>query len=322
MPHVFVIILNYKKWMDVAECLETLLASEHDQYSIFVIDNNSGNDSIQHLVSWCKNDSSIPILRTAFSAKVDKPISYEHVKEEQLPVKLRDSTRLVFVENKRNKGFAGGINTVLQHLLEENGYIWLLNPDMTVETGTLTELVNCGESSGRKTIIGSIIKYYEQPERIHVFGGGQVKSGMGTVRLLTGNNKTDQLDYISGGSLFTHSSTFRELGLLPEKYFLYWEETDFCHRAKLAGYRLSVCENAVCYDKVSSSIGKNYLSDYYYTRNGLLFLSRFKKDKVQSAVFFTIFRLMKRVALGRFSRARGMYKGLHAFLTRSKDDDQ
>ena len=86
------------------------------------------------------------------------------------------------------------------------------------------------------------------------------------------------MDYISGGSLFTHINSFNDLGLLPEEYFLYWEETDWCYRAKKKGYELRLCEKAVCYDKVSSSIGKSFLADYYYTRNGLFFLSKFKKS--------------------------------------------
>ena len=108
--------------------------------------------------------------------------------------------------------------------------------------------------------------------------------------------------------------------MLPEEYFLYWEETDWCYRAKNKGYSLLLCETAICYDKVSSSIGKSFLADYYYTRNGLIFLSKYKKEKVATAVFFTIFRFLKRLVMGQPARAKGVYNGMLSFLNKDKHE--
>jgi GT2 family glycosyltransferase len=112
----------------------------------------------------------------------------------------------------------------------------------------------------------------------------------------------------------TKASNFRELGVLPEEYFLYWEETDWCFRARQAGYELAVCTTAICYDKGGTTIGRGALADFFYTRNGLLFVSKYKKGKLAGALLFAGLRLTRRILSGQWSRAKGMSKGIAAFL--------
>ncbi|MFT3909398.1 MAG: glycosyltransferase family 2 protein [Ferruginibacter sp.] len=309
MPRVYVLILNYKKWMDVSECLGTLLRSDHKDYSAIIVDNDSQNNSLENLVAWARgNVSSLNI--TGY-----KYLSPNAMNSEIIPAAF---PQLVFIQNDKNKGFAGGINTILKWLLQEDAYVWLLNPDMTVDASALSELVKFAGTSPRKSIVGTVINYHANPGKVHLYGGGRINFNSATVKMITDKNDIGRLDYISGGSFFTHAGNFNELGLLPEEYFLYWEETDCCYRAKKQGYQLLLCETATCYDKVSTSIGKSFLSDYYYTRNGLFFLSKYKKGKVPIAIFFTIFRLLKRIFSARFDRAKGMYRGLLSFLNHDK----
>ena len=321
MSRVYVIILNYKKWDEVIECLETLFRSDYDHFTAIVIDNGSQNNSLEKLVSWAGTDSEYPNPITSFAKRnIEKPIDFrlliDHAWDEQTDIS--SFPKMIFVNNERNKGFAGGINTVLKWLVPEDAYVWLLNPDMIIEESTLSELVKFAGSAPRRSIIGTVVKYHNDPKKVHFYAGGKVNFNSATVQMITNKDNISELDYISGGSFFTHTNTFAELGLLPEDYFLYWEETDCCYRAKKAGYQLSLCETATCYDKVSTSIGKSFLSDYYYTRNGLFFLQKYKKGKVSVAIFFTIFRLMKRIFSAQFDRATGMYHGLISFLNREK----
>ena len=51
-------------------------------------------------------------------------------------------------------------------------------------------------------------------------------------------NNAEEVDYISGACLLIKKELFERLGLLKEDYFLLWEETDFCSRAKKAGYKV------------------------------------------------------------------------------------
>jgi len=325
MPRVYVIILNYINWKDVAECLETVFRSRYDNFSVIVIDNDSQNNSLEYLLYWAENNTGFSNRLSHFSGDIlKKPICYKYFNSDEVmdEVKPADLPKLVFIQNKENKGFAGGINPVLKCLLEEDAYIWLLNPDMVVEETTLPALAAFAVNSPVKSIIGSVIKYYSWPGKIHLYAGGKINFNSGTIKMMKRKTELSQMDYISGGSLFTHARNFYDLGLLPEDYFLYWEETDWCYRAKMNGYHLQLCDTAVCYDKVSASIGKSFLADYYYTRNGLLFLSKYKKNKVRVALFFTLFRFLKKMASGQPARAKGVYEGMSSFLNNNKHENK
>ncbi len=323
MPRGYIIILNYKKWGDVIECLETVFRSCYHNFSVIVIDNDSQNNSIEHLIDWANNKTELKNRLTSFSKGViQKPMGYSFFSGKNFPgeKKVAEISRLVFIQNESNKGFAGGMNGVLSHLLMEDAYIWLLNPDMIVEESTLSALVQCAGNNSLRSVTGTVIKYYSDPAKIHLYAGGKINFNSATIELIQNKKDILRLDYVSGGSLFTHASSFKNLGLLPEEYFLYWEETDWCYRAKMNGYDLRICEKAICYDKVSSSIGKSFLADFYYTRNGLLFLSKFKKEKIKIAVFLTLIRFLKRVFTGKIARAKGVLYGLLSFLKKEKHE--
>jgi GT2 family glycosyltransferase len=145
-----------------------------------------------------------------------------------------------------------------------------------------------------------------------------VKFYTATVIPVKSPSKANEMDYISGGCLFTAMTSFRTLGLLPERYFLYWEETDWCHRAKLQGFELRLCEKSVCYDKGSTSIGKSFIADYYYARNGLLFIHQFRRHNLLFVLFLLSLRFLKRIFTGRWDRAKGIYQGTLDFLNRRK----
>jgi len=319
MSRVYIIILNYKNWKDVAECLETVFRSQYDNFSVIVIDNDSQNNSLEHLLHWAQNPTEFSNRLSHFSKQhLQKPIHYAHYNSPSLTPSVNPALlpQLVFIQNKENRGFAAGINPVLESLSKEDAYVWLLNPDMVVEETTLPVLAKFAFSHPRASIIGSVIKHYNNPGKIHLYAGGKINFYSATIKMMTDKKKLKEMDYVSGGALFTHARNFSVLGLLPEDYFLYWEETDWCYRAKTKGYRLQLCEEAVCYDKVSTSIGKSFLADYFYTRNGLLFLSKYKKDNVRIAVLIGMLRYIKKLVSGQPARARGVYKGMVSFLNR------
>jgi GT2 family glycosyltransferase len=198
---------------------------------------------------------------------------------------------------------------VIQHFLDDDIYLCLLNPDVTVEPGTFSQLAGCAEKAGRDSVMGCRVMSFEQKNKLLLYGGGRIRFASGTVAPVRDVHKTHRLDYISGGCLFTHASNFKKHGLLPEDYFLYWEETDWCYKAKQGGAQLSVCPGATCYDKISTSIGSGFMADYYYARNGLRFVSKYRKRNVPLVVSGMILRLLKRFFTGKWPQAKGIYKG-------------
>jgi GT2 family glycosyltransferase len=309
-PKVYIVILNYKNWHDVVDCLSSVFRLHYDNYQVFVIDNNSGNGSLEHLMEWADAEPN------------EKPYSYFSSSNINGKLDLSTLTGLTFVQNEENNGFAGGNNLVLQLLSGKDAYVWLLNPDMVVETNTLAELVAFANTQPFRSIIGTVNRFYFDKNKVHLYGGARINFNSATISLTSTEKDIPDLDYITGGSMFVHASHFTELGLLPEEYFLYWEETDWCYRAKQKGFKMLVCKTAVCYDKISATIGKSFLADYYYTRNGLIFISKYRKQKMPFVLFSAFLRLANRLVTGQWERSKGVYKGILGYLKWRPDESQ
>lgn len=317
-PRVYIIILNYKKWQDVRECLESVFRMNYDHFKVIVLDNDSGNRSLEHLLDWAKGIASYsdPCLPPFTRSVLQKPISYIHLQHGLMDETIDPDSfpQLVFVQNEKNEGFGSGNNRALRFLAKKEGYVWLLNPDMVVAENSLAELIAFAERQPAESVIGVVTRSYAPPHHVLFYGGGKINFHSATIDMIRAIDDIPQLDYISGGSMLIKTGHLSDIGFFPENYFLYWEETDWCYRAKQKGYRMCVCLTAVCYDKISTTIGKSFMADYYYTRNGLLFISKYKNRFIHRALFSAGIRMFKRLAMGKWERARGVYKGIQAFF--------
>ena len=153
----------------------------------------------------------------------------------------------------RNGGFAYGNNFALRHYYARRpkpDYVYLLNPDAWVKPGALRALVDSLESRPSAGIAGSS---FETPDGrpwpiAFRFPGvvSEVTCGLGVgliERLLrrwtVAQVMTDveqPIGWVSGASMLIRASTMEEVGGLDERYFLYFEETDFCLRARRTGH--------------------------------------------------------------------------------------
>lgn len=292
---VLVVILNYNSAKDSIACVESVLKSDHSNFTVALIDNLS-------------TDHSVATLNQYFIEKA-YPFSFFPSSEvEKLDFR---PGHIFLVANHENRGFAAGNNLVLSRILNWDCLVWLLNPDIVVEPTTLRLLVqDMGDDPSK--VMGNRVFSMNKPNQLLHLGGGSIDWKSATVRPST--NPSDSIDYIYGGSLFTHSSLFRQFGLLPEQYFLYWEETDWCYTLKLAGIPLVFSSNARVYDKVGGSIGRGSFAFYYYTLNGLRFISRFQPNRKFQVVFFNCLRIAKRILSFQFQIAKGIFYGTVDYL--------
>lgn len=315
-PKVYIVIVNYRKWTDAWECLVSVLNSRYTNYTVLLVDNDSGNESLAHLTGLLQKRI------TEDGSLKGKSTGYSFLKREAITRELKVSAlpQITFIQNDVNAGFAAGNNIVLDLLQHEDAYIWLLNPDMVIKEDTLSELVKFTVAQPPGSITGAEVRSYKGNQDVLFYGGGKISFNFATVKMVNKRAGIPDLDYISGSCLFTYAGNFKKLGLLPEKYFLYWEETDWCYTAKQKGFTLNVCSSAVCYDKISSVIGKSFTAHYYYVRNGLLFISRFREKKIPVVLFFAGARFLKRLVSGQWRIAGGILKGVLDFLKMKKDE--
>lgn len=319
-PKVYVVILNYNGWGDTLECLESVLRSSYPNYQVVVVDNNSPDQSMHKIRAWAEGRLDVwvqadhPLRRLSYPP-VSRPVEYSFFSGDEFEKaahKVTAGPKLILIQSHENRGFAAGNNTAIRGIIKAapDAYVWLLNPDMTVEAETLSKLVVFSMPFGSGAIVGCDIRDYKHPSKTLFYGGARLNSYSGTITFIDDFKQIDTLDYISGGSLFASARNFEASGLLPEEYFLYWEETDWCTNARGKGLKLKACAEAICYDKVSTTIGKGYVSEYYYTLNSIKFFKKYRPEQVKYILCANLLRLGKRALKLKFTNARAIVDAL------------
>ncbi|OGO06380.1 MAG: hypothetical protein A2Y73_07915 [Chloroflexi bacterium RBG_13_56_8] len=240
-PLVYFSILNWNQKDMTCECLASLAGLDYPCYQIVVVDNGSEGDEAS-------------AIRAQFPS-------------------------VTVLENEANLGFAEGNNVAVRHALEQGAdYVFLLNNDTVVEPQMLRQLIKVAESDDRIGIVGPKIYYWDEPETIWSAGGILQSRARPIMRGLDEPDKGqyDQLaevDWITGCALLIKSSAIRQIGLIDARYFIYYEESDWCYRVQRAGYKLFYVPQARMWHKIQP--GRQSYSPrhvYLMTRNRLLFL--------------------------------------------------
>ena len=146
----------------------------------------------------------------------------------------------------------------LKYALENNAdYIWIVNPDIKVAPKALEEMVKVMDKDEKVAVVASKV-YFAAGYEFHKEQYN--KTDLGKVIWYAGADNDwdnvfakhfgiDQVDkgqfdkeieigYASGSSMLIRAEVLKKVGLIDEKYFLYYEENDLCQRIKLAGYKL------------------------------------------------------------------------------------
>ncbi len=240
-PRVLIIILCYNGVADTLACLESLQHVEYPSFDILVLDNASSDGT---------------------------------------PEKVRNRfPQVTVIENGANLGFAAGNNVGLRYMLRHGyDYALLLNNDTEVAPDFLDHLVAVAESDPTIGATGPTITYYERPDLIWSAGGMiDWKRGIAVMR----TNEVDcgqyrepaRVDFVTGCALLVKRAVLERAGLLDERFFMYFEETEWCVRIGRAGFRILHVPQARVLHKIplNARFDREYLA-YYMTRNRLLFL--------------------------------------------------
>lgn len=216
---LLVVIINYKTPQMTCECLDSLLPElEYLSSKVVVVDNDSQDDSIAHIQNWIEN-----------------------AKTQQVSL----------IASKNNGGFASGNNIgILSHHAEN--YL-LLNSDTVIRPGAIkyllsgiTDEVKVGLASPRLEWLDGIPQQscFNQHTIWSEFLSA-AKTGPFTKLLkkyVVANpitDKSSQAEWTSFACVMIHRSVFEKIGLLDEGFFMYFEDAEFCHRARKAGWEIA-----------------------------------------------------------------------------------
>ncbi len=241
-PHVTIIVLNWNGGRETLDCLASLRRVDYPRFDVVVVDNGS-------------EDGSPRAIRERFP-------------------------EVTLIETGENLGFTGGNNVGIRHALERGSdYLLLLNHDTEVAPDFLTRLVEVTEAEPDVGMAGPLIYYHARPDHLWS-AGGIVDRRRGEARMLGIGQRVDgafrqvrEVDFVSGCALLVKAPVVARIGLLDDRFFAYYEEVEWCWRARRAGYRIVVVPQARVWHKISPEArAASPTVHYYMTRNRLLFL--------------------------------------------------
>jgi GT2 family glycosyltransferase len=243
-PSVAIIVLTYNGVADTLACLASLRSLEYPRarVQVVVVDNASA-------------DATVAEVRARFP-------------------------EVALIENGANLGFAAGNNVGLRYALAHGfDYALLLNNDTEVAPDSLVRMVEQAERDPAIGVVGPTIYYYDAPELIWS-AGGRIDWRRGT-SLMDGTGVSDtgqysaprSVDFVTGCALLVKREALKRAGLLDERFFMYYEETEWSVRVRRAGFTICHTPQAKIWHKIplDARFDKEYLA-YYMTRNRLLFL--------------------------------------------------
>jgi len=242
-PHVFTIILNTNRRADTLECLASLQKLTYSNHIIIVLDNASTDGSLEAI------SASFPAVQI---------------------VRLTD-----------NRGYAGNNNVGIKVALEQGAdWVLVLNEDTILDPECLTRLMKVAESDPKIGIAGPLVYHHNEPNVIQSAGGRLDEWWYGHH---IGQNEDDrgqfaaprEVDWISGCAILVRRAVIEQLGMIDERFFYYWEETEWCLRTRKNGWRIVHVPSAKLWHK---GVQRNYNPGpsvtYYNTRNRLMMLAK------------------------------------------------
>lgn len=256
MTKLAISILNWNWLNDTVECVDSILVSKFSYYEIYLLDNGS-----------------------------------ENKKEYDMLMKKYWSNKNIEI-NKSNENlwFTGGNNYNINRILKNKDvdYVMLLNNDCKIEKNFLKNFVKEIEKINEVGIFWPTIKWYDWSIQAI---GSYLNLRTGSSKRLKNIKWDNQIvDYVTGSCMIIPRTIIKKIGLLDDKFFAYWEESDYCLRAKKQWYETYSINVDWIYHKEESAQRK---TKPYYTylmfRNRILFL---KKHTNIVQYFFSYFILL------------------------------
>ncbi len=256
-PKVAVIILNWNGKKDTLSCLASLTKQNYPNFEILVVDNGSEDDSLSTILQ-----------------------AYPYIS---------------LLETFHNLGYAKGNNLGIQHALKKHAdYLLLLNNDTILDPAFLTKLVEFASLKPKGGIFGGKVLKLARPDTFDHMGGYWNPKTAKFCSLYFGEKDMGQLhtsievDYICGCAILIKQEVIQKVGSLDPRFFLLWEESDLCMRAKKKGFEVWLTPAATLWHKGSASFSSKAEMDYYWWRNRLLWIEKNCSRKEKALLYARI----------------------------------
>lgn len=236
---LWVVIPNWNLKDETIECVASVLDAAHNRdVSVLVVDNGSTDDSPKGLFD-------------SFGAQI------------------------IQIQMGRNHGFAGAVNAgILFALRHRCASVLVLNNDTIIDREMLKILDYAGQKYPDAGILAPAIYYADAPMRLWRLGDRHYR-WLPIPRRIPDREAAFEIieaDYVTGCGMLIRREVIESVGLFDEQFFMYYEDADFCRRARSCGFRILCVPNAKMWHKVSSTARRDLsVSLYWQARGQVLF---------------------------------------------------
>jgi GT2 family glycosyltransferase len=244
-PRVAVVILNWNDIDRTLACVGRVAAMDHPA-AVIVVDNGSGTGSAAG-------------LRALREQAADR--------------------RVTLLLNPVNRGYTGGCNQGIRAALDGGSdYVWLLNNDATAPPDTLSRLLAATEADPRIGLISPLVEHAGAPDACE-FAGALIDLA-GCSYLPTQDREQGRAwqarhpdrFVLTGTAVLARRALLERIGLLDERFFAYWEDTDYGLRSLRAGFRNHMAHDAtISHAAKPAPAGRPPYFHYLMARNEILF---------------------------------------------------
>ncbi len=232
-PAVAIVIINYFGIQDTLVCIESVMKSTYQGFQIFLIDNGSSQDQVEELSNLSRQNSKI-----------------------------------TFLPQDTNLGFAEGNNVAMREILklEKFKYIYFLNNDTVIDSNFLTPGITFLETNPTFGIVASTLIQFYNHNKLDNAGHellnclDMVPRGRNTSPNKY-NIQSEVLGVCSAGALY-RASTLRDIGDYDKEFFLNYEDADLSLRAILYGHKCMYIPQSIVFHKVNASVNKARSYEY------------------------------------------------------------
>ena len=215
------------------------------------------------------------------------------------------------IHNTENKGFAEGTNQAIKYALDQKAdNIALLNDDTVVEPDWLTKIVEAMDKDKNLGLVQPLITRYPDTSKVNKFGNAYQYLGFGFCygegeSIKNFNTNSYEPAYLSFTAVVIRPEVLKSIGLLDNNYFSYHEDSDFCFRARLAGWSMLALSSAVVHHNYKFPSKKNKIRYFWLEKNRYYLLLKF--FKLKTLLLIAPMCLIMELGLIFFSITRGFF---------------
>jgi len=282
-PFVSIITVNYRQEEATCELLKSIRSNSYKNMEVIVVDNGSIKD--------CNS-----LFGKAYPG-------------------------VTVIQETKNLGFAGGNNLGMHYANGE--FLFFVNNDTEFTNGLIENLLARFDTP-QVGVVSPKIKYHAQMDTIQYAGFTPINPFTGRNRLIgQGQKDKGQFDtptivpYAHGAAMMIRQSVVEKVGMMPESYFLYYEELDWSEQIRKANFLIYYEPKATIYHKESLAVGKSSpMKVFYQTRNRIWYIK--KNTSITSTIVFFLYFFLVTIPLHttsklinfRFDLLNAFYKGI------------